>query len=141
MKKYYVSIIAMLLLVSVSILLTLNTSHAAGGAVAAVVTCDYDTGSFTGVDTPRIENSQITIDAPGCRCDLNDSDLNIIDCDDASSTDDECAKCLGSLVRAGMSIVTSAAIWDPELLEQNALHMLTGPAGPFITRIGGCPCN
>lgn len=115
--------------------------------IPAVVTCDNDVFGFGGDTDPTVEQAQISIRSEGCVCELNEPDwpnVPALDCDNSGTNnneDDRCAECLASLVRAGMSIVSSSAIFDTELGEQNPLHFLTGPAGPFINRIGGCPCG
>ena len=149
MRKYVVSLFTFVLMFGVAVFIsTINPVNSfAAGSVAAVVTCDNDVFGFGGNTDPTVEQSQVSINAPGCKCTQNEPDWPVttaIDCDNEGTDenhDDRCTECLASLVRAGMSIISTSSIYDTEFGEQNTQHFLTGPAGPFLSRVGGCFCD
>ena len=98
-------------------------------------------------DTWQVDHAQVAINADGCKCEEENPDWpqfgNVIDCDEADDTpsDDFCTECLASLQRAGMTVVFGNGFFDTDSAEEKTSYLLTGNSGPFLTRLGGCPCN
>lgn len=111
------------------------TNAASTGNVTGIVICEDDED-----DDLHLGPTRIAIDSDGCTCELPDPTEGPLECDE----DESCPACLVSLQRAGMTVTQANgfAPGNPEDEDQSVFHyLLTGNAGPFITRLGGCPCN
>ncbi len=113
-----------------------NQNNAAStGTVTGIVICENND-----IDLKR-DHATIAIDSDECTCEFEDPDEGPLNCSGGEDDEGGCAACLASLQRAGMTITQAngfPAGDDPE----NVFHyLLTGNAGPFLTRLGGCPCG
>jgi len=113
-----------------------NSSEA--GNVTAIVVCEADESEG---DAPPIsvESSKIAINADGCECEIEDPEE--LACDN----EDSCAFCLATLQRTGLNVFHANTYVEPtEVAEDNLVtihhYSLTGNAGPFLERLGSCPC-
>ena len=142
MKKYFVISIMILGMIYVFSVYTHagNTTNAGStGNVTAIVQCDNEGDEWS------VDHSQVAINADGCKCEAENPDWpdfnNVIDCDNNGGSDDHRAECLASFQRAGMTVVFGNGYFDTVEEEEKASYTLTGNSGPFLTRLGGCPCN
>ena len=87
----------------------------------------------------------MAINADGCKCEAENPDWptygNVVDCDNDGGSDDHCAECLASFQRAGLTVVFGNGFFDAVDDDEKAYYLLTGNSGPFISRLGGCPCT
>jgi hypothetical protein len=113
-----------------------NSSEA--GNVTAIVVCEADETESEPIPI-SVETSKVAINADGCECEIVDPEE--LACDNEES----CAFCLATLQRTGLNIYHANTYVEPtEVAEDNLVtihhYNLTGNAGPFIERWGGCPC-
>jgi hypothetical protein len=110
-----------------------NQNNAAStGNVTGIVICEAND------DPIHVDRARIAINSDECMCDLEDPSEAPLACDD----DESCPVCLASLQRAGMTITQANGYTsnDTEEIDNLYHYLLTGNAGPFLTRLGGCPC-
>ena len=110
------------------------------GNVTAIVVCEADEDD--GEPPPiQVETSSVAISAEGCNCEIVDStDGNL-----ACAGEGPCTLCLATLQQAGLNLHQNNSYIDA-VSDENELvtifhHHLNGNAGPFIDRLGGCPCD
>ena len=136
MKKYFsVSIISIMVL---SIVYFFSVYSYAGnqnnasnsGNVTAVILCENEDG---GTEELEVDHSQLTIVSSGCSCTLQDFDISAADC-----SGNDCTGCLAESQMAGMTINATTSFLDGD--SEKMQFLLTGNAGPFLIRNGGCPC-
>jgi hypothetical protein len=63
-------------------------------------------------------------------------DISAVDCDGI-----ECTACLAQAQMAGMTINATTSFLDGDGDSEKMQFLLTGNAGPFLIRNGGCPCS
>jgi hypothetical protein len=109
-----------------------------GGSVTALVVCEADEGE----DEPlpiSIEETKVGISSDECSCEVTDPSNDLLACEN----EDSCAVCLATLLRSGLSIYHANSYGQEEVDEPPVTifhYNLSGNAGPFIERMGGCPC-
>ena len=107
------------------------TNQAGVGNVTAVVICEMD-------DNTVVDEISVEIAGDVCPGGLAPSDLVSLSCNKGNF----CARCLGELKFAGMSITHANAYVEVEEGEEPAelaYHLLEGNSGPFVERTGICP--
>ena len=107
--------------------------------VTAYVWCEADETEAEDPPEVTVEVSRVAISADACECEVQDPEG--LNCQD----DDPCTLCLATLQRSGLNIFHSNEYVEPVNLVEDQLvtiyhHYLTGNAGPFLDRLGGCPC-
>ena len=142
MKKYFaisIMILGMIYVFSVYTHAGNPTNQSSTGNVSAIVQCENPD------DTWQVDHAQLAINADGCNCEAENPDWpafgNVIDCDNGGGSDDFCTECLASLQRAGLSIIGFNGFFDADDDDEKAYYTLIGNSGPFLTRLGGCPCG
>ena len=113
-----------------------------GGNVTSIVVCEADEDDSEPIPI-TVEGASVAISADGCSCEImNPGDP--LDCENTGEDESPCAVCLATLQRAGLSIISvnSYEELNGDEDEQITIHHynLTGNAGPFLDRTGGCPC-
>jgi hypothetical protein len=138
----------LLLFLAVILLIGFPVSSIAGnpgnasdsGNVTGLVICE-DKDSET--NPLPVDEISIAINSDGCTCEFNSEfnscKLEDLDCDE----DNPCSVCLGSLKRHGLSVTRANAFFGTDESESEFLyyHFVEGNAGPFIDRMGSCPCS
>jgi hypothetical protein len=115
-----------------------STNAGSTGSVTSIVVCEENDGEWS------VDSAQVAINADGCKCEAQNPDWPLfgsaIDCDDDGGSDDHCGECLASLQRAGQTVVFGNGYFDTEDENETTSYLLTGNSGPFLSRLGGCPC-
>ena len=123
-----------------------NTTHAGNannsgesGNVTATLICEGDESDGEPVPI-QVETASVSISADECSCETVDPTYGYLQCDEESP----CTLCLATLQQAGLNLQHSNSYLDTVTDENEIVtifhHNLTGNAGPFIKRSGGCPC-
>lgn len=143
MKKYFaisIMILGMIYVFSVYTHAGNTTNASSTGNVTVIAQCEIDDGD----DVWTVDHAQLAINADGCNCEAQNPDWplfgNVIDCDNDEASDDFCTECLASLQRAGLTVVHSNGYFDATDDDEKAYYTLIGNSGPFLSRLGGCPC-
>ena len=142
MRHLFTSIVALTVFSALSInSYAGNQSNASeAGNVTGIVICE-DKDSET--NPLPVDEISIAINSDGCTCEfnseLNSCKLEDLDCDE----DNPCSVCLGSLKRHGLTITKANAFFGTDESESEFLyyHVVEGNAGPFLDRMGECPCS
>jgi hypothetical protein len=139
MRSLIIIFLAVLLGFSVTTYAGNSNNSGESGNVTAIVVCEGD--ETDGEPVPiQVETSSVAISADGCSCEIVDATHGYLDCNGEAP----CTLCLATLQQAGLNLHQNNSYLDVDTDENEVVtifhHHLTGNAGPFLVRLGGCPC-
>ncbi len=144
MRPLFILVLAILLGYSVTSFAGNQGNSSDGGNVTAIVVCEADDSEGEPIPI-SVEEAYVAISADGCNCEVLLSESDPLGCVNTGEEESPCTLCLATLQRAGLNIISvnSYQEFNDEEAENITIHHynLTGNAGPFLDRIGGCPCE